>query len=448
MLPVRSDARELRQGLVDRGELRGHRVTHPCVPAYDAAVAEVAFTIPVADERRAHPAHPWMRNVVWDGVWMLSALWLVPLVVILARGSDDPSTGTLDDAYCWLSAFLWLAHRVGSTWLAYGTTAYRPLVRAQPGRFVLAPAVIAVVCFGVLLPADGTLPWSRVERVMALAILDYVCVTYHFASQHFGVLCLYRAQTGRRDPSHHPYALVVGGVLVVVAEIVAGTVAFIDVWIDPWLDPDRVAAAAGMIAQVAMLVTAAATAGMLVLEARSARPSLPRALYVAGLGAMVVLAFQMQMPFVFVVLWTTQHWLVATGLTTLVAEHEPAPDGAGWRTVLHAINRRPYALLVLLVATSVLLLPFLEVEAVGADGAHYAERIFGAFAVALRTSVWTPALVALGFTTGFWHYWLDRAVYRFSDARVRAAACGLFREPRGGRVAPFARSALPSSPTP
>jgi hypothetical protein len=36
-----------------------------------------------------------------------------------------------------------------------------------------------------------------------------------------------------------------------------------------------------------------------------------------------------------------------------------------------------------------------------------------------------PALLALGFATGFMHYWLDRAVYRFSDPAVRIAARGL-----------------------
>ena len=79
----------------------------------------------------------------------------------------------------------------------------------------------------------------------------------------------------------------------------------------------------------------------------------------------------------------------------------------------------------MLAALSVLLLPVMEVEAVEGDGPHYAERIFGGFATALRTSAWAPALVALGFTTAFWHYWLDRAVYRFSDPRVRLAARGL-----------------------
>jgi hypothetical protein len=133
---------------------------------------------------------------------------------------------------------------------------------------------------------------------------------------------------------------------------------------------------------------------------------------------------------VFIVLWSAQHWIVATGLTTLVARAEPAPAASRWRAAFHAVNRRPWALLLVLTALSVLLLPFLEVEAVEDGQTLYAQRVFGEFATALRTSWWMPALLALGMTTAFLHYWLDRAVYRFSDARAREAARGLLAAAR------------------
>jgi hypothetical protein len=92
---------------------------------------------------------------------------------------------------------------------------------------------------------------------------------------------------------------------------------------------------------------------------------------------------------------------------------------------LHALNSRPWALLLLLAAASVLLLPFFDEEANRSAGTYYGDRIFGAFAAGLRTSSWVPALIAIGFATGFVHYLLDRSVYRMSDPRVRAAARGL-----------------------
>jgi len=73
--------------------------------------------------------------------------------------------------------------------------------------------------------------------------------------------------------------------------------------------------------------------------------------------------------------------------------------------------------------------PVFEVEANREGGPYYGDRIFGAFAAGLRTSSWVPALVALGFATGFVHYLLDRAVYRLSDPPVRSAARGLLARP-------------------
>jgi TonB family protein len=74
---------------------------------------------------------------------------------------------------------------------------------------------------------------------------------------------------------------------------------------------------------------------------------------------------------------------------------------------------------------SLVFLPIFEVEANRETGAYYGDRIFGSLAVQLRTSTWLPALLALGFATGFIHYLLDRSVYRLSDPQVRAAASGL-----------------------
>jgi hypothetical protein len=133
----------------------------------------------------------------------------------------------------------------------------------------------------------------------------------------------------------------------------------------------------------------------------------------------------MDQPLLFVTVWTAQHWLVATALATRVACAEPAASRSRVWRALHEVNRRPWALLLVLGLLSVLLLPVMEVEAIRVDGTYYGDRIFGSLATALRNSTWVPALVALGFTTGFLHYWLDRAVYRLSRPAVRTAARGL-----------------------
>ena len=372
----------------------------------------------------------WVRGLVWDGFWLQSALWLAPLALLLASGYEDPEESPLDWLIFGLTAVFWISHRLGSAWLAYATTAYRPLVRAEPARYVVVPVAIAAACFAILLPGDDSFPLSRSDRVLTLTTLDFALVTYHFAAQHFGVLSLYRVRSGRGADIwtrrlDRVFALGVGGALVVVVEAVLRTTLFQNVWMGPWIDTDWIDAVSGPLRVVAAAMVIAATIGLLVAEVRSRCVSLPRALYITGVALMVGVGLYTDRPILFIAVWGAQHWLAATALASRVASAEPAwRNSTMWRG-LHAVNRRPWALLLLLGVLSVLLLPVMEVEAVASDGVYYGDRIFGSLAVELRASEWVPALLAVGFTTGFLHYWLDRAVYRLSRPAVRIAARGL-----------------------
>jgi hypothetical protein len=361
---------------------------------------------------------------------MLSALWLAPIVFWLAHGYSDPESSPLDLFYFALTALFWIGHRLCSTYLAYCTEAYRPLLRSQPIRFVVIPIFVTLGCFAIFLPSDSALPWTREERLIALAIVDYGWVTWHFAAQHFGALSLYRSradrsadiQTRRLDRF---FALSVGGVLVFVADILAGAVAYQEQWLDRWPAAQWIVSAQGSIRIVATLALVLISAIMLLAELRSRQPSLPRVLYIIGIALMVGIAFQPRSLFLFLVVWTSQHWIVATGLASRTPGAESAPVRGTIRGWFHALNVRPWAILLFLTALSVLLLPLFEVEANRETGTYYGDRIFGAIAAQLRTSSWVPALLALGFASGFIHYLLDRSVFRMSEPQVRAAAAGL-----------------------
>src|SRR6266446_2812745 len=344
----------------------------------------------------------WVRGPVWDSFWMLSGLWLAPIVIWLAWGYDDPESSPLDLLYFGLTALFWLGHRFCSTYLAYCTEAYRPLLRAQPIRFVVLPILVTTGCFALFLPADSALPWTREERLVGLAIVDYACVTYHFAAQHFGALSLYRSraergsciQTRRLDRF---FALTVGGVLVFVADILAGSVAYHDQWIDRWSFAAWIVSTQDGIRSGGMLTLLIATAAMLFAEFRAPRWSLPRVLYIVGIAVMVGLALRPRSLFLFLVIWTSQHWILATGLASRTSCAETAPTRSIVRRVLHRLNVRPWAVMLFLMVLSVVLLPLFEVEANQETGTYYGDRIFGAIATQLRTSSWVPVLVALGF---------------------------------------------------
>src|SRR5215831_14662657 len=390
-----------------------------------AAVLEIGTAVPWVRKSSSE----WVRGPLWDGFWMLSALWLAPIVLLLVHGYSDPESSPLDLLYFGFTALFWIGHRLSSTYLAYCTEAYRPLLREQPIRFVALPLLITAGCFAVFLPADSALPWTREERLIGLAIIDYACVTYHFAAQHFGALSLYRSraerglciQTRRLDRF---FAFAAGGVLVFVADILAGAVAYQDQWVDRWF-PTWIVSAENGIRGGAMFALLAITAIMLFAELRTSQWSLPRMLYIIGLAVMVGLALRPRSLFLFLVIWTSQHWMLATGLASQTPSAESTPTTGGIRRLLHGLNARPWAVVLFLMALSLILLPIFEVEANRETGTYYGDRIFGAFATQLRTSTWVPALLALGFATGFIHYLLDRSVYRMSDPQVRAAASGL-----------------------
>lgn len=400
-------------------------------------MAELSSPVGVIEIGTAAPwvrkcSSSWVRGPLWDGFWILSALWLAPIVLLLAHGYSNPESSPLDLLYFGLTALFWIGHRLSSTYLAYCTEAYRPLLRGQPIRFVLLPLLITAGCFVLFLPADSALPWTREERLIGLAIIDYAWVTYHFAAQHFGALSLYRSradrnwcvQTRRLDRF---FALIAGGVLVFVADILAGAVAYQDQWVDRWF-PAWIVSAENGIRGGATLALLAITTIMLVAELRTPRWSLPRLLYIVGLALMVGLALRPRSLFLFLVLWTSQHWMLATGLASQTASAESAPTTGIVRRFLHRLNVQPWAVVLLLVLLSLIFLPIFEVEANRETGTYYGDRIFGAFATQLRTSTWVPALIALGFATGFIHYLLDRSVYRMSDPQVRAAASGLVQK--------------------
>jgi len=373
----------------------------------------------------------WIKSPAWDLVWILNALWLAPLVLLLAQGHDDVRASPVDWLFFALTVPLWFGHRVSSAWLAYATPAYRPLLTTQRLRFVVAPLAIAAACFSLLLAPESVLPMPLTERVVWLAVLNYLLVSYHFAAQHFGLLSLYRARAGRASEAltrrlDRWYSLVVGGGFVVLAEALTGSIAFQERWIDPLLGAVGADVLARALHEGGIALVVILTALMLGVEFRAQRPSLPRVAYVLGVSAMVLVAFLARDPFLFVVLWSVQHWSAAMGLASLAASGGDQAPGTHWQRMLAPINRRGWAVLLVLALISALMLPVMEVEAV-ADEYVYADRIFGDAAWWLRSSPFVPALLALGFASGFIHYLLDRAAFRFSSPEVRLAARGLLR---------------------
>jgi hypothetical protein len=360
---------------------------------------------------------------VFDGFFMLNGLWLAPVAIYLGGTESDPNTGLMNDIYLVLTALFWIGHRVSSAHIAYCTTAYRPLLTSQRTRFVWVPLGIVAAVFLFLVP-EGGWPWTRAERLMTLVIADFLLITYHFASQHYGVLSLYRVRAGQPRTRaakrlDRTFAFGVGGVLVIVVDSMVGTESFQEIWLHSWVSSNAIENAWGTFTNLATVVVVAATMLLISMELRTGRACLPRTLYFISVSLVVLTAFWVH-PFVFVVLWTVQHWTAAMGLALVVARPAPDPGRSPWYRFWHTVNQRPWLLLALLMIGSAVLLPVMEVEAVEV-GERYSSQLVPWLAETLAASPIAPVLIAVGFATALLHYQLDRAVFRLSDLEVRRA---------------------------
>ena len=281
---------------------------------------------------------------------------------------------------------------------------------------------------------EAALPWTREERLVAFAIVGlHVFVTYHLLAQHFGALSsIVRESDGaarmRTRSMDRLFALGVGGVLVVVADVLAGAVAvprsvgrsLVDSLHGSSrrkTDPRRRGAGAACWRPAAMLVA----------ELRAPRWSPPRVLYILGIAVMVAIALFPRSPFLFLVIWTSAALdsgdrpqrlrCRSRSLLRCAVPHAEA---------LHSLNvYGPGPSVLILVLSSVVLLPLFEVEANRQDGTYYGDRLFGAFATGLRRRPGVPVSVRA------------RVSRPASSTTCSTAACTVCRSPRarGGAVA-------------
>src|SRR3954454_7187559 len=245
----------------------------------------------------------------------------------------------------------------------HGSVSSAPARTADPVHYPSATGNSRMFCavssgrLNVAMDARGTTDCTG-NRRLCLRDVSFRCAT-------FGALSLYRSradrgfciQTRRWDRF---FALTAGGVFVFFADILAGAVAYQDQWVDRWF-PAWIVSAENGIRGGAMVALFAITAIMLVAELRTPRWSLPRILYIVGLAVMVGLALRPRSLFLFLVIWTSQHWILATGLASQTPSAESAPTAGVVRRFLHRLNVRPWAVVLFLMLLSLVFLPVFEV---------------------------------------------------------------------------------------
>lgn len=313
-----------------------------------------------------------MRNPTYDCFWLLSGpaiavilLWIMPQNGALIGGQLVP--------IFWITLALQDGHLLAPMALAWGHKGYRDQVmRPKPWKYAALPAAIVLGCAGVGLALGGSLHinpslinWHPDYRDLNSPLVDLLAIyivwnVWHFASQNYGILSIYRRRSGsgRRWLDR---AFCIGCQLATVT---------IGYFTDSDLGP------------VIIVLTLAGTAIVALFETRAS----PRLLFIAAnaLGVLVVAAAGSWL-WAFAI-WQLNHWTVALGVA-----------GHTWG---NHHRRSPLWFIGAMMTAGVALFWFLFAP-------HFTIDVVS-WAVGARLGI------------AFVHFLYDRRLYRFSDPTVRA----------------------------
>lgn len=366
---------------------------------------------------------PWLRSPLWDSVWMLSGLWLFAPIAILSMLGHG-----LDVLLAVSLVTLWLAHRVGTTYLYVTNRQYAELIKTQYVRFVLLPVLIFVLFSLFFFDPLGVVPLSTIDKAKWGLTIYFFVNAYHFSFQHYGTLSLYRARS-KQTMDHSAkalekaYCILVAGVIVTVGLLLKGSSVLSSTFLDALWKTSAANHVLSILAWPAATFVALATLALLYKEWSLPQRSGPKMLYLLSMGLQGMAVFYMD-PVPFFILWAVQHWMVSIGFTTQMAPplNKTGSNASGWYGFWDAINRHQWGAFLVLVLISMLMAPLF----VSASSPEKFQMIGGYLQ---SHSALTNILLTLSIGSAFVHLNVDRAVFRFSNAEVRKISLPLvFRQ--------------------
>lgn len=384
---------------------------------------------------------------------MLSGFWLPTLLLLLWLLSGQ---GLLPGLVVGLTLCLWIAHRLSSLYLALCLPEYRQVLAHKSRYFWHLPLLFGVGLFGFLLAPEHWLPLSRLQRFLLLLGVDYFFALYHFSVQHYGVLAVYRGKLphGQRDPSLLRWdwwiCLGVSGGMGLLMDLLNGELhllLFGQLPAQPFSSWLVWGLRAGLSVAVLLIW------GLTFQRYQRGQQGRARLLYFSTLCYLTLVSFYVP-PLLYFAIIQVQHWLVALGLTSYMAQQsgrlnasaqpvvrqQPAARLARtwqaaslrWYGFWQAVNARSWGPLLALVLLSICLTPILEADYF--IGQHFDPEtlVVKNFLTHFQGSIWLYLFGALALYSSFLHYLYDRGVYRFSDPLTRQAALHLL-QPRQGQ---------------
>jgi hypothetical protein len=365
----------------------------------------------------------WIRSHTWDSFWIMSGLWIPTLFLLLPLENAKPLiiAGTL---------LFWIGHRISSVYLAVCVGEYREVLQVKKRYFLAFPLCLLCLLAVFLLIPENVIGLSLFRRFIVLAFIDYFLSLYHFSSQHYGVLSVYRGRLlhGQKDSGLLRWdwwiCIGVSGIFSIVLDYFNGQFYDFGIFENEPLISEPVLNGVRLGLTVLVLLVWAMTMRKYALK----RQGIARILYFSTLCYMTIVSFYLD-PVLYFFVVQMQHWLVSLGLTTHMATNsrfEPhAQQNASWYRPWVWINARTLGPLLVLVALSICLTPILEADYFIQHSFDTETLTVQGFLVQFQDSAWIYVFGGLAMFSSFVHYIYDRGVFRFSDPLIRKAALPL-----------------------
>ena len=290
-------------------------------------------------------------------------------------------------------------------------------VRSQSGSKVFQVSLLLFFFpFIWLFLPPSLLPFSSLQRLLLILVPDILFSFYHYAAQHYGLLCLYRNKNVNQERIHQEkvFCLFFVGLLPLFIEILKGSFILQKSW-SIWRIPYFSEEFLNVFCTIGIFLIVSLTA-LMMWKCRQESYYFHTYLFSIGMISLSSIIFT---PDEFLILWTLQHWLVSVGLKSSMM----SVQGHQKKFVL----QKALFWIIFWALLSFPLLPLMEIDGLP-NSQRMTENWFLSFELLLKNQFWVLFLSAVGVATGWLHYWYDRCVFKQSDLLTRQALKSLIFE--------------------
>ena len=356
---------------------------------------------------------------------MFSAFWAGALLLGFSLALPTIGVAML---FLPLNRFLSVFHSWSTTFMVLRSSLLAEERRADPRKYIVVPALIAVFCLGLGLyvaaaqryPVDGRVTWALWPWGLYLALF-WVGHFWHFGNQDFGVLTLYRVRAGQsRQLDRRVDKLYTAAMMTLIQPIVylsiVNTTAVSEMFYALLPIPNP---ATRLAADVAVGAAVLLSLGALTFELRKPTRSLPKVLYILVIAMHPTLLYasvrqgNLTLAGMYILAYLWSHWFIAIGLVARINTGHYRSSGD---TLAFAILRH-IAIFCLIIGTVFTLTQHYQPYLLFNTDRYYYK--------VLLAEIPPEQVIVIGLVLGFFlgeqllHYYCDRCLFRMRNPAVR-----------------------------